>query len=428
VGVVTFTLAPTAPTATYSRRLAEWVETHADPLAGALVLRLRKRHGGSEKDVYAVEEQHPPAPGIREWLLLNTTDDQQRDVYKVTLGRVESCTCVAGYVGVTECKHISALKFITGGDMRKRTHRGTEYQLSEAHPAAERFPWLDEDELQELADDIAENGQEVLILRLPDDRIVDGRNRELACRVAGVEPQYREEEMTDAEIIARVKSRNIHRRHLSASQRAMIAAELVTTKPGANQHSGGVSRGTASQQLGVSIPSVARATKVKEEAPELVQLVKDGTLDVKTAAKVAELPEEVRQEIAEADCPKEEAKRRLPINTDIVGPLADGENAKPIVDPDHPHAELLKAIIAFATRISKAVNDSDAESLLRLYLLNIGFVSPRAKIVGDKHFGWQCVGLRGLYRVVRLAGLPGKKRKDTILKVYQDAMKPDGDA
>ena len=119
---------------------------------------------------------------------------------------------------------------------RIRIYRGKEYVLSPAHPAASAFPLLDEEGIQALSDDIASNGQQEDIIRLPNGPIVDGCNREWACLIAGVEPRYRECHLDDAEILALVVSRNVHRRHLEPSQRAMVAAELAKLTPGSNQH------------------------------------------------------------------------------------------------------------------------------------------------------------------------------------------------
>lgn len=92
-------------------------------------------------------------------------------------------------------------------------------------------------------------------------------------------------------------------------------------------------------------------------------------------------------------------------------------------DGAEPHAyeELLKAVVALATKVSQAVNDAEPDSALRQYLLNCGFVWSRDKTVGDKHLGWQCVGLRGLYRVIRMAGMPGNKNKQQVLAAYEAA-------
>jgi|ERR1700722_13244785 len=79
----------------------------------------------------------------------------------------------------------------------ERQFRETSYPISEAHPEAERYPWMSDDELAELAADIVRNGQQLPNLRLTDDRILDGRNRELACRIAGIEPAYGKVDIPD---------------------------------------------------------------------------------------------------------------------------------------------------------------------------------------------------------------------------------------
>lgn len=111
-------------------------------------------------------------------------------------------------------------------------------------------------------------------------------------------------------------------------------------------------------------------------------------------------------------------------------PVDVGENSPapaPEIDDSHPYAKVLKAIIALATAISVECNKADPDSNFRQYLLNIGYVFPRAKIVRDRRYGWQCVGLRGLYRVVKLAGLPGKpKTKNAVLKAFNDALQLEG--
>lgn len=212
---------------------------------------------------------------------------------------------------------------------KTRIHGGTEYPVSEAHPAADAFPWLPEDELQQLADDIAANGQQYKIVRLPDGRVIDGRNRELACRVAGCEPDYRDEDMGEDDVLAFVLSANVHRRQLTPSQRAMVAAELATMRLGDNQHTAeGAPRDASSQsdvagKMEVSRRSVQRAAKVKDEAPELAAAVKDGKLDVNTAAKAAKLPKTSRKKIAKAADPKKAAKEELAKQDETPEPPAD---------------------------------------------------------------------------------------------------------
>ncbi len=101
-----------------------------------------------------------------------------------------------------------------------------------AHAYADLFPLLDGPELQSLADDIAANGLREKIW-LYEGKILDGRNRWAACKLAKVEPQTREYRGSDP--LGLVVSLNLKRRHLNESQRGMIAARLATLKLGAKQ-------------------------------------------------------------------------------------------------------------------------------------------------------------------------------------------------
>lgn len=61
--------------------------------------------------------------------------------------------------------------------------------MMEAHPAANIFPMMDDVRLQELADDIRDNGLRVPIQVL-DGKVIDGRNRLKACEIAEVQPRF----------------------------------------------------------------------------------------------------------------------------------------------------------------------------------------------------------------------------------------------
>lgn len=58
-----------------------------------------------------------------------------------------------------------------------------------AHPLADLFPMIPEDERKLLADNIATFGQHEPILLL-DGMVLDGRNRQWACEFAQIEPIY----------------------------------------------------------------------------------------------------------------------------------------------------------------------------------------------------------------------------------------------
>lgn len=191
------------------------------------------------------------------------------------------------------------------------------------HPAAALFPMLSGDELQALAADIAANGLRNPIVRY-EGAILDGRNRLAACAIAGVEPGYVEYEGDSP--TAYVVSANLQRRHLSTSQRAAIAAEVLPlfeaearrrqlaalrqgdTVPVVENlpQREGKARDEAGRLLDVSGRSVSEAKAIREAAPEVFERVKAGDLSVNLAAQVAELPEEDRQAVAEA--PREEVR------------------------------------------------------------------------------------------------------------------------
>lgn len=191
------------------------------------------------------------------------------------------------------------------------------------HEYARLFPMLDEQALQELADDIEKNGLRTPIVIDEDEMILDGRNRAAACVIAGVTPVYEPFVGTDEQKLAFVISANIHRRHLDSSQRAVVAAKLkpifeaqaakrqkaTQAKAGSKvgkapenlpePSSKGDARDKAGQAMNVSGKSVDMAAKVIAKAvPEITQAVERGEVAVSAAAVVADLPPEQQKKIA----------------------------------------------------------------------------------------------------------------------------------
>jgi N6-adenosine-specific RNA methylase IME4 len=91
------------------------------------------------------------------------------------------------------------------------------------HPIAAIFPLLPDAELQELAADIKTHGLNHPIW-LYEGKILDGRNRALACDLVGVKPSYRTFSGRFQDAINCVWSENMRRRQLTSSQKA--AAEV----------------------------------------------------------------------------------------------------------------------------------------------------------------------------------------------------------
>lgn len=192
------------------------------------------------------------------------------------------------------------------------------------HPLANIFPWLEGAANDALREDIRQNGIREPIVFF-DGAILDGRNRYQCARDLGIAYPRREfgsDPLDGTDPLAFVISLNLTRRHLTESQRAMVAQRLENMQHGgsrqreqdANLHlerhlplseqakaSPPVTRSDAARMLNVSERSVATARKVQEQAPpEVARAVEAGRMSVSLAAQVADLPDEAKAEIIAA--------------------------------------------------------------------------------------------------------------------------------
>jgi hypothetical protein len=137
-----------------------------------------------------------------------------------------------------------------------------------AHPAADLYPLMEGVEFDQFVEDIRQNGQCDPVV-IHDGAILDGRNRVRACQQLGLEPivvEWNEDGTPEAF----VTSRNLHRRHLTISQRGLIAAKIANMKSGdsATQRHGvgiptpSISKAQAAAMLGVHRDTVVNAAKV----------------------------------------------------------------------------------------------------------------------------------------------------------------------
>ncbi len=159
------------------------------------------------------------------------------------------------------------------------------------HPLADVFPLIEGTDFDDLVTSIQANGLRHPIIIL-DGMILDGRNRYRACLKAGVEPLTKAFVGNDP--IAFVVDENIRRRHLSESQRAVVAAKLAnmpTHRPADKSANLPTSQSTAAERLNVSTRSVTAAKSVIQKgAPGVVAAVVDGKVSVSAAAKFVKLP------------------------------------------------------------------------------------------------------------------------------------------
>jgi hypothetical protein len=162
------------------------------------------------------------------------------------------------------------------------------------HVASVAFPLMTGVELDRLVDDIKRNGLQdeiVLIKEGKVESILDGRNRDRACELAHVKPRYTYYEGDDP--LGYVITKNLLRRHLNESQRALVAARLAQLpagRPKKGARSSGLSEDKAAKLLNVGRSTVGKAKAVLAKGtPELVQAVERGDMAVDEAAKVARL-------------------------------------------------------------------------------------------------------------------------------------------
>jgi RNase H-fold protein (predicted Holliday junction resolvase) len=131
------------------------------------------------------------------------------------------------------------------------------------HPIASLFPMMSEEELDDLAEDIRQNGQADPIVRDQHGQLIDGRNRLEACGRAKVSPDMIQVALDDP--VAYILSKNVTRRHLTQGQRAMAVAKARGV------HLVNIRDGAASSRLSLGI--VAEAAVVLKYAPEYADAV-----------------------------------------------------------------------------------------------------------------------------------------------------------
>jgi chromosome segregation ATPase len=151
-------------------------------------------------------------------------------------------------------------------------------------------------DLDSLAEDIKRHGQREKGVVL-DGMVLDGWHRFLACQQVGVEFGFTEFRGNDP--VEFVLSKNLHRRHLTASQRAMSIVAATNWRPaGVNSSSAAAAEDTETAK------SLAEKAEVSQRTIEhaktahragLGQAVLEGKVSAETAAKVAKLPKAKRE-------------------------------------------------------------------------------------------------------------------------------------
>ena len=222
-------------------------------------------------------------------------------------------------------------------------------EITGIHPAADLFPMVDAAEFAELCADIKERGLHQPITVYKDGTLLDGRNRLLACYETHQEVVLDRYEGSDP--VQFSLSANLHRRHLNAGQRAVIAlkvrellqpaarerqreaasetaqsrprdetgklqvsADLREASPPPKTTSAEQRKTTAqaAKAVGASPRAVEQAARVEKMAPDLLPQVQAGTMALDRAHKEAQQRErQVAASRPQPEMPKVDEKQTI---------------------------------------------------------------------------------------------------------------------
>lgn len=249
------------------------------------------------------------------------------------------------------------------------------------HPLSAAFPSMSEADFLALKDDIEVNGQREPVL-LYEGMVLDGWHRYRACCDLGLKPtQFT---YNDGDPVAFVKSQNLHRRHLTASQRAAAVVACAAWVPS----NIGRPRGEPGSPLETNAklateahvtPRTIQQAKAAQKAG-LGDAVKEGVLTAKEAARIASGKPLAAPTVATA--------RQAPAPGPVTSapPQDDGPSANEMADAEREAAEELEALRKIALADDKVAAALDEAKKLRslnrvLQERNDGLLNEKSELV-----------------------------------------------
>jgi len=269
----------------------------------------------------------------------------------------------------------------------------------EIDPLALVVPASTEKELAALADSIVAHGQmQPAVLR--DGRILDGRSRDIVCKRLG-RPLLTTPLPEGVNPVEYVVAANLHRRQLSAAQRAVVAAKLIPfysaeaakrkqvlsgtranvdgsqpqvteIVPGPDQC--GEAREKAAKSTGSNPKYVSDLLKILREAPELFKEVESAAMSIPKAMRMLEKQREQRDE-----------KQGSPVRDAFLVVLWDDAQTPPTRAPEKSYGAKTYPNIAFFRFY--AAGETNIESASKHGLTHVAlFVVPveRGALIKDK--------------------------------------------
>lgn len=232
------------------------------------------------------------------------------------------------------------------------------------HPACLAFPLLPEAELKELAADIKLRGLLNPVV-LYQGKVLDGRNRLAACEKAGVEPRFVEWE-GEGSPTEWVIATNLIRRQLTASQRAVVAVDLLPVlereakerqrrsrgrgKKGGKELPANSGKGKASQ-VAARIAKTNRqyvqdAKAIKESAPEVLEKIRAGELTIPEGKRLAGLPVAEREQVIKGERELDKPAKKVKEKERKPGKQAGSQSSRARADHLEQAEEQIRALQA----------------------------------------------------------------------------------
>ncbi len=208
---------------------------------------------------------------------------------------------------------------------------------------------MSQSELSALIEDIRINGQQEPIL-LFEGLVADGRHRWMACSSLGITPKTALWNGDEETLIRHIISVNLHRRHLSPTDRAILAMRYANLPKGTNRFTIGtaaaasMTQGNAARLFSVSADSIQRARKVSAQgSAELLEALSGGQISLSEAARLAKLSKEQQKEVLAAatlvrarqlEARRTRAREAIEARKGVYDPaFPDGEFDIAIIDP-----------------------------------------------------------------------------------------------
>lgn len=273
------------------------------------------------------------------------------------------------------------------------------------HELAKAIPEMTAEEYAELKASIKESGQRELGILL-DGKVLDGRHRYRACQELEIPFAYRPYDNKRDGLIPElvVLDANLNRRHLTASQRATIAAELAEKikverkkleddEPPRGGPPSNASK-EAAEATGASSRSTERAEQLKKDDPEAFAEVKDGKKRLNTATREAAIKK------ARADDKRQDLTDKLEEHHDVgfLNAIRDGVvlktpgHLKKFCELDAERQKSIKNMILKGWTPTKALNYLNGDLTLQSTLgdlINKAIDTPEKIHFTDTVAGWE---------------------------------------